>query len=54
MQRNNAQNKTKIKKPKRNLTFHNHKTSSLFTLHNHYNNENVNEKLKCMKVSSTP
>jgi hypothetical protein len=30
-------------KLKKNLTFHNHKTSSLFTLHNHYNNKNVNE-----------
>ncbi len=54
MQRNNAQNKTKIKEAKKNLAFHNHKTSSLFTFHNHYNNKNVNEKWKCVKLSSTP
>jgi hypothetical protein len=54
MQMNNAQNKTKIKELKKSLVFYNHKTNSLFTFHNHYNNENVNEKWECMRVSSTP
>lgn len=44
MQKNNAQNNKKNLKTKKNLAFHNHKTSSFFTFQNQYNNKNVNEK----------